>query len=542
MSGNRTNVCSALLAFAVTMAAVSTGSGAGKKVLLPQFQTSDRCIACHNGMRSPSGEDVSIGFAWRATMMANSSRDPYWQGSVRRESTDHPEAQADIEDECSACHMPITRYEAKVRGKKGEVFSHLPFDIDAPDGREALDGVSCAVCHQIGKEKLGTRESFNGGFVIDSPDAKDDRPEYGPFEIEKGQTRIMRTSTEGYHPTKDDHIRASELCDTCHTLYTKALGPGGKVIGELPEQMVYQEWLHSDYKDKQSCQQCHMPVIQEDVPITRVLGVPRTGAARHVFVAANFFVLRMLNRYRDELSVSALPTEMTGQIERTIAFLGSQTARIAIDRVQLANGRLEADVTVENLGGHKLPTAYPARRAWLHVVVRDRNHKTVFESGALRPDGSIVGNDNDTDATRYEPHYDEIRTSDQVQIYESIMAGADGGLTTGLLTAVRYVKDNRLLPHGFDKRTANPDIAVLGEALTDANFTGAGDRVRYSVAVPSGDGPFAVEADLMYQPIGYRWANNLKKYDAAEPRRFNGYFDAMGPATAASLGHATRSQ
>jgi hypothetical protein len=285
-----------------------------------------------------------------------------------------------------------------------------------------------------------------------------------------------------------------------------------------------------------------MPVIQEDVPITRVLGVPRTGAARHVFVAANFFVLRMLNRYRDELSVSALPTEMTGQIERTIAFLGSQTARIAIDRVQLANGRLEADVTVENLGGHKLPTAYPARRAWLHVVVRDRNHKTVFESGALRPDGSIVGNDNDTDATRYEPHYDEIRTSDQVQIYESIMAGADGGLTTGLLTAVRYVKDNRLLPHGFDKRTANPDIAVLGEALTDANFTGAGDRVRYSVAVPSGDGPFAVEADLMYQPIGYRWANNLKKYDAAEPRRFNGYFDAMGPATAASLGHATRSQ
>ena len=57
----------------------------------PQFQTSDRCLACHNGLVTASGADVSIGFHWRASMMANSSRDPYWQGSVRREVIDHPE-------------------------------------------------------------------------------------------------------------------------------------------------------------------------------------------------------------------------------------------------------------------------------------------------------------------------------------------------------------------------------------------------------------------------------------------------------------------
>ena len=45
--------------------------------------------------------------------------------------------------------------------------------------------------------------------------------------------------------------------------------------------------------------------------------------------------------------------------------------------------------------------------------------------------------------------------------------------------ASRYLKDNRLLPHGFDKRTAEPDIAVHGAALDDPDFTGAGDRVRY---------------------------------------------------------------
>jgi hypothetical protein len=33
-----------------------------------------------------------------------------------------------------------------------------------------------------------------------------------------------------------------------------------------------------------------------------------------------------------------------------------------------------------------------------------------------------VGNANDEDAVRYEPHYEEIQAADQVQIYESVMA------------------------------------------------------------------------------------------------------------------------
>src|SRR6185312_9825331 len=107
----------------------------------PLFSTSDRCVACHNGMTTPSGEDVSIGFAWRASMMANSSRDPYWQASVRRESIDHSSMKEHIEDECSICHMPIPRYLAKLQGKKGQVFAHLPFDDDKKQGKEAADGV-----------------------------------------------------------------------------------------------------------------------------------------------------------------------------------------------------------------------------------------------------------------------------------------------------------------------------------------------------------------------------------------------------------------
>ena len=113
---------------------------------------------------------------------------------------------------------------------------------------------------------------------------------------------------------------------------------------------------------------------------------------------------------------------------------------------------LQMDVSVENLTGHKFPTAYPSRRAWLHVVVRDRGGRTVFESGALNADGSIQGNDNDENAARFEPHYREIKSSDEVQIYEPILKDADGHVTTGLSNAVGYLKDNRLLPRAFKNR------------------------------------------------------------------------------------------
>ena len=77
---------------------------------------------------------------------------------------------------------------------------------------------------------------------------------------------------------------------------------------------------------------------------------------------------------------------------------------------------------VENLTGHKLPTGYPSRRAWLHVTVRDADGRSWCSSRApIAPTGAIAGNDNDEDAGRFEPHYDEIRSADQVQIYESVM-------------------------------------------------------------------------------------------------------------------------
>lgn len=501
------------------------------------FTTSDNCVPCHNSLTTPSGEDVSIGASWRASIMANSSRDPYWQAGVRREMIDHPSAAADIQDECAICHMPMARATAHADGRKGEVFSHLPVARrDEPEDLLAHDGVSCTACHQITAEKLGTPESFIGGFVVNVTQPLP-RSIFGPFQIDKGQTTIMRSSSE-FEPMEGQHIQQSELCATCHTLYTKALNPQGQVVGQLPEQMMYLEWRHSAFQTEQkSCQSCHMPVVEEETPIASVLGKPRQGLSRHVFVGGNFFMLRMLNRYRTELGVTALPQELDASVRRTILNLQTSTAVVSVQRAEVAGGRLSIDVAVQNLTGHKLPTAYPARRVWLHLTVRDRNGRPLFESGAIAPSGLIQGNDNDADATKFEPHYSEIRLADQVQIYESIMGDPAGLPTTGLLTAVRYLKDNRLVPRGFDKASADPDIAVVGGALQDSDFTAGEDQLRYSVDVAGREGPFQIDVEARFQPIAFRWAQNLKQYDAPEPRRFVSYYDAMSSASSEVLAH-----
>ena len=503
-----------------------------------EFRTSDRCVACHNGLKTKSGEDISIGFEWRASVMANAARDPYWRGSVRRETIDHPESSAEIQDECSTCHMPVSHFLAESEGRKAEVFAHLPLNEKKTRNKEAADGVSCSVCHQIEPAGLGTAQTFSGQVKFAATKGHVSRPEFGPFDVDAGHQRIMYTSTKGFVPTVAGHIRDSALCGSCHTLYTRARGEGGKELGTLPEQMPYLEWLHSDYPARYTCQRCHMPEVKEPVKVAAVFGPEREGMHRHVFVGGNVLLERILNDHRSELDVQALPQELTDATARTEAFLEHSTARVSIALLATTGNNVSFDVKVENLTGHKLPTAYPSRRVWLHVTVRDQHGRMVFESGHLNPDGSIQGNDNDADPHQFEPHYTQITRADQVEIFEPILKDSAGHVTTGLISAVGYLKDNRLLPSGFDKRTAGADIAVIGKAHDDPGFTDKGSVIRYAIATGAAPGPFHVEAELWYQPVGFRWAHNLEPYQAAEPQRFVGYYNAESRDSAVVLSKA----
>lgn len=494
------------------------------------FATSDNCIACHSNMHAPDGEDISIGYQWRATMMANSARDPYWHAAVRRETLDHPGATAAIEDKCSTCHMAMQRYQAHANGEMGQILSYLEAFragggvATTPQSNLSLsmDGVSCTVCHQIKPDNFGTEESLDGGFIIDLNTPPEQRALYGKYDIDNGRTRVMHSAT-GFTPTQSDHMGRSELCAICHTLYTDALDDQGNPAGSLPEQVPYQEWLESDFVETNSCQSCHMPRVEGNAPLTSTLGQARPNFSRHVFVGGNAFILGLLSRYRDELGVQALPAELNASVQRTENNLATQTAHVDVRDLRLTDGRLDFDVSVDNLAGHKLPTAYPARRVWLHVVVKDASGATVFESGHSNDDGSITGNDNDADAATFEPHYTRITEPSQVQIYESITGDYANQVTTDLTSATHYMKDNRVLPRGFDKSNVPQKVAVVGGAMADENFTGGSDTTAYSVPV-GGQGPYTVEVELLYQAIGYRWAKNLEPYDSFETNRFTRYF------------------
>jgi len=529
LSAGKKFIVSSLFVLAGLVLVAAPAAAAQKKApagpMPRMFTTSDKCLACHNDLVTKKGQDVSIGFNWQSSMMAHAAKDPYWQASVRRETLAHPKASAEIQDECSACHMPMARYQAKAGGQMGTVFAHLPV-LPARTAAAAFsgDGVSCSMCHQIQPDKLGTEESFTAGFVVDEKTPAGKRAIYGPYDIDAGRKRVMQSASQ-FQPQQGMHVQDSALCGSCHTLYTHTRGPDGEVIGTLPEQVPYLEWKHSDYYQVQSCQSCHMPQLQDSMTITGVLGQPREDFSRHVFRGGNFFMPKIFNQNRAELGVTALPQDLAQASRETENNLTRDSAEVTISGASIRSGRLEADVSITNLAGHKLPTAYPSRRAWLHLTITDSSGQTIFESGALKPDGSIAGNANDLNPTRFEPHHQVIDEENQVQIYEAIMVDPDEQVTTGLLRAIRFMKDNRILPQGFDKRSADDDIAVKGEAEADTDFIGGSDKIRYSVPVDPDSRPFSLQARLWYQPIGFRWAQNLKQQQAAEIDRFVSYFN-----------------
>jgi len=46
--------------------------------------------------------------------------------------------------------------------------------------------------------------------------------------------------------------------------------------------------------------------------------------------------------------------------------------------------------------------------------------------------------------------------------------------------------------------------------------------------------------ELWYQPIGFRWAMNLKKYEAPEPQRWVRYYETTASASAVVLAHTLK--
>jgi len=483
-------------------------------------------VVCHSRLTDAAGTDVSVDTHWRSAMMANAARDPFYLAKVTSEIERNPDLRAALEDKCSLCHMPMAYTQAKVDGVAPTMFESGFLNKDNGLNKAALDGVSCTLCHQVEDKALGTPESFSGKFLVDTSTNPPDRASYGPFP--EPLVDNMRRSS-GYTPQFGEQTLNSALCAACHTLYTPYLDASGSVAGEFPEQTAYLEWKHSALSSEgKSCQSCHMPEAAGAVLISASPAPPKISPrepfAQHYFVGGNAFMVGLFSANAEALELTCSQDHLDGTLQRVLTQLQANSVALSMVTTQ-SSGALEIGLRVENKAGHKFPTGFPSRRAWIHLTVKDGAGKVIFESGKPQADGSIVGCAADAAATEFESHFDIITTADQVQIYESVMHNSDGEVTYTLLRGAKYVKDNRILPRGFDKATAAKDFAVQGSAVEDANFVGGSDQVTYKVNTSGSSGPFEVSAELLYQSISYRFLADMLRDDTAFIQSFSGMYD-----------------
>jgi len=504
------------------------------------FVGSSRCAVCHELLTDKLGNDMSISGHWRSTMMANAAKDPLWQAKVSSEVKRNSALKKAIEIKCSTCHMPMAWTQAYKQGEEQLVLDGGFLNPKNNLHEAAMDGVSCSLCHQIRDENLGQPKSFSGKFVIDTTKKGAEREIFGPYE--NPLQEVMQKGV-GFTPEYGPHTNDSALCATCHTLFTPYVDAQGNVVGEFPEQAAYIEWQHSDYGVNSEqrydigenpgqgliCQECHMPhsskggvyIANWSPPEAE----PKDHFSQHHFVGGNVFMLNILQENIADLGLAASTEKFEDTRERTMLQLQRTTARLSLAELQYFNNEVSLVLQVNNIAGHKFPTGIPTRRTWIHLTLTDSNGQVIFESGKPLPDGRIEGNAADYDIMSFEPHYDKITQPDQVQIYEGIMLNTDNEVTYTLLRAAKFAKDNRLLPKGFNKSAAPPEIGVFGRAVSDENFAGGSDQISYSIDTSGHKGPFTVTARLLFTAVSYPFVKDLEKdQELPEVSRFMQFY------------------
>ena len=526
------------------------------------FADAETCSRCHRAsndldpaiavvMRFPlrdDGVDISPGNQWRHSMMGQSFSDPYFRAAVEDEVSAFPALAGLIEDKCLTCHSPMAHTHAH------QTNSDLTQDVTCPDPDgcyrlntasiqdHAREGISCTLCHQIKSDNLGGAESFSGNFSIAAAGDLDAMTIYGPYQNpHPGGGNTMFTNS-GYTPNFGSQVTTSEHCASCHTLYTPTVDVDtGQPTGtDFLEQGAFLEWRNSVYSTgaikEQQCQGCHMPDPAPGAYNSRIAVRPngsvnpvwpeRMPFYTHSMVGGNAYMLELLRDNRVALGIenSTTVAGFDAKVAETRSLLQAAAAGLAVSRFERLGNELIIDVLLTNKTGHKLPTAYPSRRMWLHLTVMDDDNQLVFESGAPDADGHIS-----TDAGRlmadclartkppgfsndgcFEPHRDVIDAAAQVVIYETVLGDTNDHITHVLLHADSYLKDNRIPPEGFtNDRADNIESQTKPAGIgNDADFNvvnnveGSGsDTVHYRVPVDAPNTAYSVEVRLLYQAI-----------------------------------------
>lgn len=502
------------------------------------FIGSGKCAGCHGidnavppiANLTQEGVHVSPAEDWRATIMANSARDPFWRAKVAHETTINPDHAQELVNKCTSCHAPVGRFTALHNGQNN--YSMEELDQDSL----ALDGVSCGACHQQRMDNAG--QHFSGELFYQGDTL------WGPYissELDPPLFDFIMSNFVGITPAGDEIFAKSETCAGCHSLITHSVNLDGEFTGvDFVEQATYHEWLNSSFNNNEDetlnkeCQGCHMPRLDEPIIIasgyTFIPG--REPFGQHWLVGGNSFMLELMKNRIDDLGITANESHFDMVIDRTISQLQNETATLQLETEDIDGDTARYKVKLTNLAGHKFPSGYPARRAWIEFIVTDEDGNEIFHSGALDDQYYVIGEDE-----TYEPHYDRITAQDQVQIYEMVMGDVNGNPTTVLERAYEKLKDNRLTPPGFSFNHPVYDTTnVVGGAFTDPNFNringveGSGtDEVYFHIPVAGINGNVTVTARLLYQSVPPKWNEELFAVDNPVINQFEQMYWEEGP-------------
>ncbi|HOZ41722.1 MAG TPA: multiheme c-type cytochrome [Flavobacteriales bacterium] len=495
------------------------------------FTTAGRCAGCHGhdpvGLASIDGQgrDVNVADDWRSTLMANSARDPFFKAKVSHEVLVNPGHQTAIENKCLSCHAPLGMHEERMLGNPPFTMAMLDTSI------MGQDGVSCLSCHMQSESLAGSY--FSGELQFDSARV------YGPYADDQINPAIMQFFVN-FTPGFGSHILNSKVCAGCHTLITETLDLEGNITGDkFVEQATYHEWKNSIYSSTEvNCNTCHMPRIQDPIILAADYAFlnPQTPFGLHHLAGANVHMLELMKANKSTLGIPATDAQFDSTIARTRHLLTQRSLDIDLDLVERTMDSAYYSVQLTNRAGHRFPSGYPSRRAFIEFVVLDTFGDTVFKSG--RTDGTyeVEGHDEG-----YEPHYNIIRAGDEVQIYELVMGDVNGNVTTVLERAKDPIKDNRLVPLGFSMGHPSHDTTrIAGAALIDPDFNrdangteGSGsDIVRYHVPLNGESAALRAFVRVYYQPMPPLW--NAEMFSA-----HSGPIDQFRDMLAASDGTPT---
>lgn len=491
------------------------------------FPTGKVCGGCHghdiNGLAlvTSDGQDVNIYDDWRSTMMANSARDPFWRAKVTHEMQVNPAHSIGLQNKCTSCHAPAGQYQSRLH-------DHKPYYLlsDLYTDTLGLDGVNCQMCHAQSPKQLGDLHSGELHF-----DTNYIRVAYGPYEVFFAPPMHEFV---GITPQYSDHISDAGLCAGCHTLITETVDLAGQYTGNtFTEQATYHEWLNSRYDethDNITCQGCHLPQLTDEIIISTNYQAltPKSPFGVHELAGANATMLKLLKENRQALGITAKPEHFDSTIAATLRMLQQKTLDMTLEPAVLHGDSAFFKVKLVNKAGHKFPSGYPSRRAWIEFEVKDQNGNTVFHSGRMNPDFSLPDED-----ANFEPHHNTIDDPAQVQIYELVPGDVNGLFTNVLERGHAGLKDNRLVPQGFSLSDPVYDTTqIIGAALGDPDFNLAAgsDAVRYGVPVNGFSGKWTVTARVWYQSLPPKWMAPMFAYSSPEIDSFKNMFDAADRA------------